>query len=134
MTATIRANRELKKCMSLEHYDIEVDDNILKWKLKFSPNTKIFKKTYNMELNIPSDYPFKAPELHFTEYIYHPNIDRNGKMCLGMLSEWKPSYNISSVLETVYSSFVEPNLDNPINAEAANLWSSNLEAYIKKLK
>lgn len=134
MTSTIRAKRELKKCSQLENFEIDIpSDNILEWQIIFSPQTDVFKKSYVLKLKIPVEYPFKAPSINFTDYIFHPNIDRKGNMCIGILTEWKPSFTIESVLEAVHSQFIEPELSNPINIEAAKLWEENIEQYIKKV-
>lgn len=61
---------------------------------------------FQVELTLPSNYPFKPPVVTFKTKIYHPNISNDsppnsGMMCLGMLkdSEWKPSTKMGAVLE-----------------------------------
>lgn len=63
---------------------------------------------YEIEITLPSNYPFKPPTVSFKTKIYHPNVSNDsppnsGMMCLGMLrdNEWKPSTKMSAVLEFI---------------------------------
>jgi ubiquitin-protein ligase len=52
--------------------------------------------------------------------IYHPNIDLEGHVCLNILrDEWKPIYDINTVIYGVIYLFYEPNANDPLNHEAA---------------
>lgn len=33
---------------------------------------------YQIEVNLPQDYPFKPPKLRFVNKVYHPNINEKG--------------------------------------------------------
>ena len=121
MTAIIRLKRELQKCVENKNYRIETD-NILEWNIFLNPHTSKFNKEYHIVFTFKEDYPFSAPKINFKTSIIHPNIDRKGDICLGIISEWKSKYTVATILDSIISILNEPNLSNPVNIEAAMNW------------
>eukprot|EP01106_Pelomyxa_sp_JSP_P018917 TRINITY_DN908_c0_g1_i6.p1 TRINITY_DN908_c0_g1~~TRINITY_DN908_c0_g1_i6.p1 ORF type:complete len:153 (+),score=31.00 TRINITY_DN908_c0_g1_i6:158-616(+) len=76
------------------------------------------------------DYPFKPPVVRFVTKVFHPNINRNGAICLDILKDqWSPALTISRVLLSISSLLTDPNANDPLDAEAAQLYKTNRARY-----
>lgn len=81
---------------------------------------------FHLELYLPEEYPMTAPKVRFLTKIYHPNIDKLGRICLDILKDkWSPAMQIATVLLSIQALLAAPNPDDPLNNEAAELWKSS---------
>ena len=90
----------------------------------------------HVRIQLPLDYPFKSPSVGFVSRVYHPNVDMDsGSICLNALNqEWTPVYNLQLVMTTLLPQLLTyPNPDDPLNAEAAELWLTDKEAFGRKV-
>jgi ubiquitin-protein ligase len=129
------------------YYSIKPNENnFLKWEiLLFGPPDTIFEGgIFNCSLEFPKQYPNKPPIFKFDTNLFHPNIYKDGKVCMSILHEgvdefgyeqinerWNPSHSVNSILMSLISILAEPNFDSPANVDASKLWKENFNEYKK---
>ena len=53
---------------------------------------------FKLEMFLTKEYPMKPPKCRFLTKIYHPNVDKLGRICLDVLKDkWTPALTISRV-------------------------------------
>jgi len=81
---------------------------------------------FKLELFLPEDYPMAAPKVRFLTKIYHPNIDKLGRICLDILKDkWSPALQMRTVLLSIQALLSAPNPDDPLDNEVAEIWKFN---------
>ena len=71
------------------------DSNMLKgYAVIFGPDDTIYRYgAYIFEFNFPTNYPYSPPKLKYLTNDgatrFHPNLYRNGKVCISILNTWR---------------------------------------------
>ncbi|KAF8821355.1 ubiquitin-conjugating enzyme subfamily protein [Cardiosporidium cionae] len=81
---------------------------------------------YKLELFLPQEYPMKAPQVRFLTKIYHPNIDKLGRICLDILKEkWSPALQVRTVLLSIQALLSAPEPEDPLDTIVADHFKNN---------
>lgn len=86
---------------------------------------------FKLELFLPEDYPMAPPKVRFLTKIYHPNVDKLGRICLDILKDkWSPALQIRTVLLSIQALLSAPNPDDPLADNVAKHWKDDEKAAI----
>lgn len=106
-------------------------NDLTKFNVVVTPDTGFWKgATYRFTFTIPPMYPHEPPKVHCETRIFHPNINLEGNVCLNILrQDWKPVLDINAVIYGLIYLFYEPNPDDPLNKEAAQLYRDDIKMF-----
>lgn len=112
-------------------------DNVLSWRATIQgPDQSYYEgMEYSLVMKFPDNYPMTAPTVKFETPIFHPNIDMSGNICLDILKDkWSATYTVSTLLLSIQGLLETPNNDSPLNSQAAGLWDTNKEEFLRLAK
>ncbi|KAF2077428.1 hypothetical protein CYY_001277 [Polysphondylium violaceum] len=125
------------------------DGNFFEWQIMIvgPPETPYEGGIFNATLSFTAEYPVKPPKMKFTTEIWHPNVYKDGVVCISILHEgediygyeksnerWSPVHTVESILVSVISMLSSPNDESPANIDASNEWRKDREAFNKRVK
>ncbi|XP_021832405.1 probable NEDD8-conjugating enzyme Ubc12-like [Prunus avium] len=98
-------------------------DDLMNFEVTIEPDEGYYTGgRFVFSFHVPIIYPHEAPKVKCETKIYHPNIDLEGNVCLNILREdWKPVLNINTVIYGLSHLFTQPNYEDPLNHEAADV-------------
>ncbi len=125
----------------IEAYPISESD-YFHWEfvLKGPEDTPYNGGIYKGTMDFPSNYPYAPPVMKFKTALWHPNIYKDGKICISILQtsaalgasadeKWSPIQRIETVLLSVLSMLSEPNCSSPANIDAGVMYRRSLEEF-----
>ncbi|GAB5370264.1 hypothetical protein AAMO2058_001477600 [Amorphochlora amoebiformis] len=92
---------------------------------------------YKLTMKFPQDYPQKPPKCQFSPPLFHPNVYPSGTICLSILDEdkgWKPGITVKQILLGIQALLNEPNVKDPAQQEAYDLYRADKDAYLEKVQ
>lgn len=109
-----------------------INEDFYNWEANIiGPSNSVYQGAiFHLTLKIPENYPFKPPKIKFTTPIYHPNINKFGDICLDTITtNWSPIMSIGKVLLSICSLLTDPNPDDPLEPQIAELYKNNRAEY-----
>ena len=127
------------------------ENNFYKWSVViFGPTETIYEGGFFRSiLTFHEDSPNSPTQMQFTTKMWHPNIYKDGKVCISILhppgtdkfneqekaeERWRPSLGAEEILLSVISMLNDPNPDSPANIDAAVMFRKNREEYNNKVR
>eukprot|EP01091_Cochliopodium_minus_P003093 TRINITY_DN12929_c0_g1_i1.p1 TRINITY_DN12929_c0_g1~~TRINITY_DN12929_c0_g1_i1.p1 ORF type:complete len:155 (+),score=36.88 TRINITY_DN12929_c0_g1_i1:46-510(+) len=102
-----------------------IGDNLNKWIAKITgpPETPYEEGIFEIELDIPKNYPLSAPKAYFKTKIFHPNILwKTGEICLDILKDsWTAGITIPIICRSIRLLMSTPEESSPLNCDCGNL-------------
>lgn len=115
------------------------EDNMFIWDFSIigPPDTLYEGGIFSGTMHFTDTYPHKPPIVKFND-ILHPNIFKEGHVCISILHEgsdvygyekdserWSPTQNINTIMLSIISMLSAPNFDSPANIDASVLWKDH---------
>ena len=124
---TTRLCREIEKLRSSVKFILDkspLDDqsgapsNIIVGRIL--PDSDPFNQAaFQIEIKIPTDYPFSPPEVRIITPMYHPNISKDGKICIALLNEggtYRPTTSLIDIVLAIIDLIDNPQADHFLDA------------------
>ena len=147
--------KQLQECMRQTDLGFSVglidENDIYKWTICFTgPEDTIYEGGFfKAILTFPEDFPQNPPEMKFITQMWHPNIYKDGKVCISILhppgvdqfnelekaeERWRPVLGVEQILISVISMLNEPNIESPANIDASVMFRDHREKYEQKVR
>lgn len=90
---------------------------------------------FRVKLVLGKDFPASPPKGYFITKIFHPNVAKNGEICVNTLKkDWKPDLGIKHILLTIKCLLIVPNPESALNEEAGKLLLERYDDYCKRAR
>ncbi|TFJ83721.1 hypothetical protein NSK_004825 [Nannochloropsis salina CCMP1776] len=101
------------------------EDNIRLWHaiIQGPGETPFEGGTFELRIEVGTDYPIRPPVIRFVTHIFHPNIHfETGEICLDILKkEWSPAWSLQTACRAVVALLAAPDAESPLNCDAGNM-------------
>jgi ubiquitin-conjugating enzyme E2 G1 len=127
-----------------------INDDIYRWEvIIFGPKDTPFESgIFKAEMRFPLNYPEEPPTFKFISPMWHPNIDKDGNLCISILHKsgdddygyeqlnerWMPVRSVESVIMSVVCLLDSPNCESSANTDAGLQYRENRDEYDKKVR
>lgn len=97
--------------------------------------TPYFGGSFRVRLILGKNFPTSPPKGFFVTKIFHPNVGRNGEICVNTLKkDWNQDLGLKHILLTIKCLLIVPNPESALNEEAGKMLLEQYEDYCKRAK
>ncbi|KAI9141096.1 ubiquitin-conjugating enzyme [Paraphysoderma sedebokerense] len=123
------------------------EDSFFEWEALIAgpPGTPYENGMFSAVLKFPADYPLSPPSMKFTCDMFHPNVYKDGTVCISILhppgedpnmyesssERWSPVQSVEKILLSVVSMLAEPNDESGANIDACKIWRNDKNEFNK---
>ena len=128
-----------------------IDNNIFRWRVTIigQEGTMYSGGFFPTELTFNEDFPNKPPKMKFLCPMWHPNIGKDGTVCISILHDpevdplnpqerlserWLPVHTVESIVISVISMLEDPNPESPLNVDANKEFLRDKAEYKKHVR
>jgi len=141
------------KSLSKERWvNVELhNDEILNWDIALiilNPDSLYYGGYFKAKMTFTKNYPYAPPTFKFAKSLYHPNIYKDGKLCISILhapgedemsgelasERWSPAQRVESVLLSIISLLDDAECSSPANVDAGVMLRKNPEEFRRLVK
>lgn len=125
------------------------DSNLFEWQITVigPPDTLYEGGFFNARLTFPKDYPNAPPVCRFTSEMWHPNVYKDGTVCISILhapgdsefgdetaaERWSPVHTVETIMISIISMLSSPNDMSPANVDAAKQWREDPAGFKRRV-
>lgn len=111
--------------------------DMMRWEcgIPGKPGTLWENGLYKLFLTFSDSYPAAPPKVAFAKPAPHPNVYKDGGICLNLLKDaWKPSITIKQILLGVQELLGNPNLKSQASPFYADMMRNSPKMYEQEVK
>ena len=133
-----RLKHELKQLQDIADVVLKaslLEDELMNWEvILLGPSGTPYEGgKFKLHIYFTTDHPFRPPKIKFKTKIFHPNISQTGNICIDILkTEWSPALSMSKVLLSISSLLNDPNVDDPLVQDIAEMFIKDKKKYMEK--
>jgi len=135
----------------VEGFLVRADEsNIFEWDtwIEGPSGTDYAGGVFKVHATFPQDFPLNPPTLTFVSDFWHPNVYKDGKVCISILhppgpdemsgedesERWLPTRSIATIMLSLISILSAPNFSSPANIDASVELRKDPKAYAARVK
>jgi len=152
LAASVKIVRDLKSILDepIEGVFCEFlnESNVFEWRIYFEgPEASPFQGgIFEARMNFPQDYPMSPPSLTIMSEFWHPNVYKDGRVCISILhspgndpmsgelpeERWMPTQTVATIMLSFQSMLSDPNISSPANIDASIMWRDRKQEFFEK--